>query len=94
MRLGVLSNWRFLSAFGKHFNRPLSDVTRQLTPHLYELKPRVQYSGVITSAKGFKARTMGLMMRIYGFRQVKVKVGMAGYDDPERLRAIRSRIWR
>ncbi len=81
-----------LDAFGKHFKRPLSDVTRQLTPQLYESKPRVQYSGVITSAKGFKARTMGLMLRIYGFRQVKVKVGMAGYDDPERLRAIRSRI--
>ena len=81
-----------LDAFGKHFKQPLSNVTRQLAPQLFEPKPRVQYSGVITSARGFKARTMGLMMRIYGFRQVKVKVGMEGYDDPERLRAIRSRI--
>ena len=81
-----------LDAFGKHFQRPLSDVTRQLArPHLYEAKQRVQYSGVITSARGFKARTMGLMMRIYGFRQVKVKVGMEGHDDPQRLQAIRSR---
>jgi L-Ala-D/L-Glu epimerase len=81
-----------LDAFGKHFKQPLSNVTRQLAPQLFEPKARVQYSGVITSARGFKARTMGLMMRIYGFRQVKVKVGMEGYDDPERLRAIRSRI--
>ena len=81
-----------LDAFGKHFKQPISSVTRQLAPQLFESKARVQYSGVITSARGFKARTMGLMMRIYGFRQVKVKVGMEGYDDPERLRAIRSRI--
>lgn len=80
-----------LDAFGKHFRRPLSDVTRQLGPELYELKPRVQYSGVITSARGFKARTIGLIMRIYGFRHIKVKVGMQGYDDPARLRAIRGR---
>jgi muconate cycloisomerase len=80
-----------LDAFGKHFQQPLSAVTRQLAPELYEMLPRVQYSGIITSARGFKARTMGLIMRLYGFRQLKVKVGMAGYDDPARLQAIRSR---
>ena len=52
----------------------------------------MQYSGVITSARGFKARTMGLIIRLYGFRHIKVKVGMQGFDDPARLRAIRGRI--
>ena len=80
-----------LDAFGKHFQQPLSGVTRQLAPELYEARPRVQYSGIITSARGFKARTMGLIMRLYGFRQLKGKVGMEGYADPARLQAIRAR---
>jgi muconate cycloisomerase len=80
-----------LDAFGKHFQQSLSNVTRQLAPELFEPKPRVQYSGVITSARGFKARTMGLIMRLYGFRQIKVKVGMEGYNDAARLKAIRAR---
>ncbi len=31
-------------------------------------------------------------MRLYGFRQLKVKVGIAGQDDAERLRSIRKRV--
>jgi muconate cycloisomerase len=32
------------------------------------------------------------MMRLYGFRQLKVKVGITGQDDVDRLRTIRRRV--
>ncbi len=82
----------FLDAFGKHFRRPLSDVTRLLEPTLYEPKKHVQYSGVITSARGHKARIAAMIMLLYRFRQLKVKVGIVGYDDPQRLATIRRRV--
>jgi muconate cycloisomerase len=82
----------YLDAYGKHFGRALSDVTKLIEPNLYEPKKRVQYSGVITSARGHKARISALIMWLYGFRQLKVKVGIAGYDDPQRLATIRRRV--
>ena len=78
-----------LDAFGKHYRQPLSEVTRLLAPELYLYRNRVQYSGAITSARGFKAKAASLVMRAYGFRQCKIKVGIAGHDDVERLRIIR-----
>ncbi len=81
-----------LDAYGRRFGEPLSAVTRLLAPDLYEPRPEVRYSGAITSARGFKARVAAWVMRLYGFRQVKVKVGIAGYDDVGRLRVIRGRV--
>jgi L-Ala-D/L-Glu epimerase len=81
-----------LDAFGKHFRRPLADVTRQLAPDLYEPRPRVRYSGAITSAQGMKARWAAWKMRLFGFRQLKVKVGLEGQDDVKRLGSIRRRV--
>lgn len=78
-----------LDAFGRAFGEPLSAVTRFITPELSEPKAHVRYSGVILSAKGWKARAMSLGYRLTGFRQVKVKVGIAGQDDVHRLRLIR-----
>jgi muconate cycloisomerase len=78
-----------LDAAAKHFQRPLSAVTQFVAPELYEPKESVRYSGAILSARGLKARLAAWVMRLYGFRQVKVKVGIAGYDDPARLRVIR-----
>src|SRR5438477_27981 len=46
------------------------------------------------SAKGWKARLAAWKMWVYGFRQVKVKVGIAGQDDVRRLRSIRRRVGR
>jgi len=83
-----------LDAYGHHFGAPLSAVTRLLAPDLYQPRPWVRYSGAITSADGFKARLAAWRMRVYRFRQVKVKVGIAGQDDVRRLRTIRSRIGR
>lgn len=78
-----------LDAFGRAFGEPLTSVTRFVAPELSEPKEQVRYSGVILSAKGWKARGMSLLYRLTGFRQVKVKVGIAGQDDRQRLRLIR-----
>jgi L-alanine-DL-glutamate epimerase-like enolase superfamily enzyme len=81
-----------LDAWGKHFGKPLSEVTRIAAPELFEPRSRVRYSGAITSAQGVKARWAAWKMWIYGFRQLKIKVGIEGQDDVNRLSAIRRRV--
>jgi muconate cycloisomerase len=54
----------------------------------------VQYSGAIMSSVGFKLRLAALKLRLYCFRQIKVKVGIAGQDDADRLRWVRRRAGR
>ena len=77
-----------LDAYGRRFGEPLSAVTRLAAQDLYQARPWVRYSGGITSASGrFKVGFAALRMRVYGFRQVKVKVGIAGHDDVQRLRS-------
>jgi muconate cycloisomerase len=84
-----------LDAYGKRFGQPLSAVTQFLAPDLYQPRPWVRYSGAITSASGgFRIRLAALQMWLYRFRQVKVKVGLAGQDDVYRLRNIRRRLGR
>jgi len=78
-----------LDAFGRHFGEPASAVTRLLAPELHEPKRGVRYSGAITSADGFKAKLAAYKMRIYGFRHLKIKVGIEGQNDIKRLMAIR-----
>jgi muconate cycloisomerase len=80
-----------LDAYGKRFGRPLSAVAQLLAPDLYAPQNWVRYSGLIASARGVKAAALALGLRFYGFRQVKVKVGIAGQDDPGRLSRIRRR---
>ncbi len=79
-----------LDALGKRFGSALGDVVPLLTPELHNPQPKIRYSGVITSARGFKLRMVSLAQRVFGFRQVKVKVGIAGYDDVKRLSVCRS----
>ena len=82
-----------LDAFGRRFGEPLSRVTRLLAPDVYEPKDAVYYSGAILSAHaGFKLLLACLRVGVYRFRQVKVKVGIAGHNDVYRLRAIRRRL--
>src|SRR5205807_9928719 len=81
-----------LDAYGRHFGVPLSDVTPLMAPDLYEPKPHVRYSGAITSAQGRKVRWQAWKLWFYGFRQLKVKVGIARQDDVDRLRAVRRRV--
>jgi muconate cycloisomerase len=49
----------------------------------------VRYSGAITSAKGWKLRLSAWAQWLYGFAQMKVKVGIEGYDDVKRLKIAR-----
>jgi L-Ala-D/L-Glu epimerase len=79
-----------LDAYGRHFGQSLSSVVQLLAPELSDPKLRVQYSGATTSSSaGFKTKTTAMLLRLYGFRQLKVKVGVAGQDDVARLGAIR-----
>jgi L-Ala-D/L-Glu epimerase len=78
-----------LDAYGRMFGEPLMNVTRALAPELYQPRERVQYSGIILTAKGWKARLLALAYRWQGFRQIKVKVGIPGLDDAKRLRVLR-----
>ncbi|MBI3411748.1 MAG: dipeptide epimerase [Planctomycetes bacterium] len=81
-----------LDAFGKHFGEPVSAATQRIAPELFEPKERVRYSGAITSAQGWKARFAAWKMWIYGFHQLKIKVGIAGQDDVKRVGSIRRRV--
>lgn len=83
-----------LDAYGKHFGQPLTQITRLLAADVYEPRDRVRYSGAITSAQGMKARWAAWKMWIYGFSQLKIKVGIEGQDDVKRLGSIRRRVGR
>ncbi len=78
-----------LDAHGRAFGQPLSAVTALLAPDCHQPRPRVRYSGAITSAKGLKLRVVAWVQRLFGFAQMKVKVGIAGQDDASRLRIVR-----
>jgi muconate cycloisomerase len=78
-----------LDAYGRAFGEPLMNVTKLLAPDLYEPREKVQYSGVVLSAKGWKAKVLSLAYRVTGFAQVKVKVGIDGQDDAARLATVR-----
>jgi len=78
-----------LDAYGKHFGQPLSAVTALLAADLYEPQTKVRYSGAITSARpGLKLRLALLRLWAYGFRQIKIKVGIPGLDDGARFRTV------
>jgi muconate cycloisomerase len=83
-----------LDAYGRAFATPLREVTRLLAPDLHSSRDWVRYSGAITSSKGFKLRLAAWSMWLYRFRQLKLKVGIAGQDDVARLRSIRKRVGR
>jgi muconate cycloisomerase len=78
-----------LDAYSRHFGRPLSEATRLLAPEIHQPQTRVRYSGAITTARGKKTLAAAIVFRVYRFRQVKVKVGMEGYDDLHRLGVVR-----
>jgi muconate cycloisomerase len=78
-----------LDAYGRHFGQPLSALTKLLAPDIYQPRDWVRYSGAITSARGLKLKVAGVAYRCYRFHQLKVKVGIAGYDDVARVRQLR-----
>jgi muconate cycloisomerase len=78
-----------LDAYGRHFREPLAKVTELLAGELYKPQPWVRYTGPISTNNRRKIRLYGFVMWAYGFRQIKLKVGMAGQDDAARLRLLR-----
>ncbi|VTU01717.1 mandelate racemase muconate lactonizing enzyme family protein : Mandelate racemase/muconate lactonizing enzyme family protein OS=Rhodopirellula europaea 6C GN=RE6C_00503 PE=4 SV=1: MR_MLE_C [Gemmataceae bacterium] len=78
-----------LDAFGRAFGEPLSRVTEFVAPELYRFRDRVQYSGVLTNPRGWKTRFYPFVYWASGFAETKIKVGMAGQDDPKRLKRFR-----
>jgi muconate cycloisomerase len=81
-----------LDAWGRSFGVPLSRVIEYLPEHrrLAEPKAEIRYSGAITSKHWFKERVSCWKQRLFGFRQVKVKVGAKGHRDIGRLRRFRA----
>jgi len=70
---------------------PLGRLISQLpqSSGFADLREQVYYSGAITSESPRKQWLSALKMRVFGFRQVKVKVGAAGIADADCLRRIR-----
>jgi muconate cycloisomerase len=52
----------------------------------------VRYSGAITSAEGRKIRFTAWKFWVYAFKQIKIKVGIDGQDDVDRIGAVRWRV--
>jgi L-alanine-DL-glutamate epimerase-like enolase superfamily enzyme len=83
-----------LDAFARRCGQPLGVASKLLAPEIYQPRGWVRYSGAITSARGAKLRVAAVAMRLYRFRELKIKVGIAGYDDVERLRQVRRLVGR
>jgi muconate cycloisomerase len=72
-----------LDAVCRATGRPLSAVT-DLVPEtvpIREPKSRVRYGGALTPNGTFKDWVSAWKLRIFGFTQGKVKVGVEGFDD-------------
>lgn len=81
-----------LDAYARHFREPLSAVVPLVAPDRHQPRDRIQYSAAITSSHGLKLKVIAWAYRLYGFRQIKVKVGIQGQDDVSRLRTVRKRV--
>lgn len=80
-----------LDAVSRSEGVPLSRVT-ELLPEAFairESKSQVQYSAAITAMSPWATTVRAWKIRLYGFHQCKVKVGVEGVDDAELLRRIR-----
>jgi L-Ala-D/L-Glu epimerase len=85
-----------LDAAGQACECPLSDVT-SLFPEATPIRSQsasVRYSAAITSLGAVREVVRGLLVRLYGFQQAKMKVGVAGVDDAAALRRVRSALGR
>jgi L-alanine-DL-glutamate epimerase-like enolase superfamily enzyme len=80
-----------LDAFGRLFGEPLSRLVAHVPPAeaIRADLPQVRYSGAITAETRGRELVSALKMRLYGFAQCKIKVGVEGVDDMARLRRLR-----
>lgn len=80
-----------LDAAARSEGVPLSRVT-ELLPEAFairESKSQVRYSAAITAMSPWATAVRAWKIRLYGFHQCKVKVGVADVDDADQLRRIR-----
>ncbi|MDZ4684571.1 MAG: dipeptide epimerase [Planctomycetaceae bacterium] len=85
-----------LDAYCRSLGVPLSGVTAAL-PETIAIRGRaewVRYSAAFTAMSPWKQTTRALLLRLFGFHQAKVKVGMADVDDVATLRRIRGIVGR
>jgi L-alanine-DL-glutamate epimerase-like enolase superfamily enzyme len=81
-----------LDAYGRRFNEPVGraiELARLEGLELFPTPRQVRYSGAITAESARAERISAFKIRIYGFNQVKIKVGAEGQDDPRRLSRMR-----
>ena len=81
-----------LDAYGRAYGEPVGRaVELAQVPGLRRFpSPRqVRYSAAITAESRRKELISAVKFRLYGFRDVKAKVGVAGQDDARRLKWIR-----
>ncbi len=80
-----------LDAFGRAFGEPISSMIQHLQPQciISDVRKWIRYSTTITADDADKERINAIKMRIYGFRQCKVKVGVDNANDRERLKRLR-----
>lgn len=82
-----------LDAYGRRFGQSIGRAVRQLAGEGADwLRPaprRVRYSGAVTADWWLMEHVAAWKMRFYGFKHVKVKVGVAGQHDPLRLAWLR-----
>lgn len=81
-----------LDAYGRRFGESIQRAVLLVNcPKLLrrQAPSRVRYSGAITAESVRRERIAAWKMWLYGFSQTKVKVGVAGQDDPKRLRTLR-----
>jgi muconate cycloisomerase len=77
-----------LDAYGRRFGESVGQAVELANVEGLRRHPqprRVRYSAAITADSDRAERFSAWKIRIYGFRQVKVKVGAADQDDPLRL---------
>ncbi len=82
-----------LDAYGRRFGRSVGDAVRiaRIPGLALSARPtRVRYSGAITASSEAREQYSAWKLWLYGFSQVKLKVGVLGQDDPARLRTLRS----
>lgn len=75
---------------------PLGSLIQRLpvSADFADSRDEVHYSGAVTSETPRKQWLSALKMRLFGFRQVKVKVGTAGIGDAACLRRVRTLVGR
>ena len=81
-----------LDAYGRRFREPMSRAVALIDAPGLQLRAKpgwVRYSGAIMAESSRREVKAAWLQRIFGFAQVKVKVGVAGQDDPARLARLR-----